>query len=170
MLFWDSGKIGYSRELRRKGGNMKWKVTGAEKESGGDTVLIVDADTEQLAVEAAVGRGVMVETVTASKQSYPRPPIHHKYRGLDRAAGWAWAVAGCLCIFGVLGLLGFLFGASMALILGYRGNYDLQQMVGNVEIAERGFLAALIFLPVAAFFNLASKAGLALRDIAERGK
>jgi hypothetical protein len=65
---------------------MQWKIEGAHHQTGEDTTIVVEADTEQEAVSKARGTGVLASSVKRfGHRPAPAPPTH---RALPE---WGWA-------------------------------------------------------------------------------
>lgn len=151
----------------------QWSVAGAEKSTGKDATLLVEAPTEVLARKVAKQRGLVVSTVTPA---FETPPGEDPGPNLAQAIAYQaasnlgggpassallWASRGCL----IVALLGYGLGLlTMALLAARVGSGLSSSTVDLLYRVVSGFVQAFPTLLFAAAAHVASALLHALRE------
>lgn len=140
---------------------MKWHVRGAEKETGKDVTLIVEADSESSAADVADENGFLVASIALApsplreKQKEAEAP---SYDDLERS-GSVMALLSTCCF--AIGLAGILATVGLSLLAANTGEASLV-----ILTAAGGFVFVLYLFITSILLQFFSASANALRDMA----
>lgn len=156
---------------------MQWQITGAHRQTGDETTIVIDAEDQAQAERRAARRGILIESiqrletqieVEAANQEdespamfeYQPPPARHEAPAAAPQYSWIRTGARIIVIEGVLCMLAAVIAALVAVSAWASGDMMARPVA---FIATIVFLA---FLVIGTFLLMWAQLALAVRDIA----
>ncbi|HEY1687194.1 MAG TPA: hypothetical protein VGG19_20710 [Tepidisphaeraceae bacterium] len=146
-----------------------WTIEGADRNTGKDVIVSIDAPTEELARQEATEKGILVSEVHQSIADEPRRPGHTsqamppEYQDILRGNQLLSFFGSLLAALGWVGLLIAAAGLAYAIYWRIKGDMEafvgLEAFIGGLTYAVPCFVGAVILRMYGAL-------AIAVRDIA----